>query len=299
MTQVAQYLCVFGDSLSPDNRIQALEAIAQLPPGSHAWRRNSYAIMQGLAQWTSAWGSADSVRIWSSQHLPSFFLGRYPNIVGYNYEGQSTLATYLGINALGDPVGLALEATSRDLQSLTTNQLVLIAMTLSDHLPERDRLGNLAWLLDDLLGDADLQTGYHPESQGARLLSDFTWALLGHPDKFVRWRAAHLVVDLSRAPGAFIDHLMKNFQDRTGLEYFAPTSAFLWMSAQIWTLLCLRRIAVEDPDTVIRFTPILRDVATSSECGHTPCSERSLVVRFWSIQQRQRDQRSSITTQSR
>ena len=268
VTQVADYLGVFGESLSPNTRIQALEAIAQLPPDSHAWTRNSYAIVQGLARWITAWSNANSVRIWLSQHLPRFFLSRYPSIVGFNYEGESSLATYLDIDVLDDPVGLALEATSRDLPNLTTHHLIRIAMTLSDHLPEHDRFCNVTWLLDDLLDDVDVQIEDQTESQGVELLADFSWALLGHPDKFVRWRAAHLVLDLSRASSDFVDHLVNNIQDRTGFGYYAPASEFMWMSAQVWTLLSLRRIAVDAPEIVRHFTPMLRDMATSAQWPH-------------------------------
>ena len=266
--KVVEYLGVFGESLSPDARIQALEAIVQLPPDSHAWTRNSQAIVQGLARWISAWNSADSVHSWLSQYLPGLFLSRYPSIVGFNYERETSLATYLDIDVLDDPVGLALEATSRDLHSLTTRHLVRIAMTISDHLPEHDRLSNVTWLLDDLLGDVDTNTEDKAELQGLELLADFSWALLGHPDKYVRWRAAHLVLDLSRASSVFIDYLFANIQDRTGFGYYAPTSEFLWMSAQVWTLLCLRRIAVDNPEVVRDVIPMLRNMATSVQWPH-------------------------------
>ena len=268
VTQVTDYLEVFGEHLPPNTRIQALEVIAQLPLDSHAWRRNSYAIVQGLARWITDWSSADSIRSWLVQHLPRFFLDQYPSIVAFNREGESSLATYLDIEMLHDSVGLTLEATSQNLDGLTTHHLIRIAMTLSDHLPEHNRLDNLKWLLDDLLGDLDIRPEAQDEAIRPQLLADFSWALLGHPDKFVRWRAAHLALDLSRASSGFVDHLMHNLQDRTGFGHYAPTSEFLWMSAQIWTLLCLRHIAMDNPEVTRNFTPMLRDIALSAQWPH-------------------------------
>ena len=267
-SQVGQYLSVFGTSISPDTRIQAMDALSQLQPDSRAWSSHSYAILKGLVEWISVWGTASSVRNWSNQDLRSFFLERFSSIVGYGYEGRTTLADYLSIQTLKDPVGMVLEATGRHIQSLSPEQLILIAKRLSDHLPEQNRLAYLRWLLDDLLGDTANPTVPPSESSGEMLLADLTWALLGHPDKLVRWRAAHLVLDQSKRSGTFVDSLMINFDDRTGLGYYASTSSFLWMSAQVWALVALRRIAVDVPRAVSRLIPRLQEIARSSQWPH-------------------------------
>lgn len=267
-SQVVRYLSEFGSRISPDRRISALEAITQLEPDSQAWKRNSYAIVEGLVRWTSAWRTARSVHEWLSQQLPGFFSERFLSIVGHDYPEGSGLSAFLSIETLNDPAHLVLETTSRNLQRLTPEQIILIARTLSDHLPRQNRLADLTWLLDYLIGDTDQRTKDTVESGVESLLPDLSWSLLGHPDKAVRWRASHFVLDTSRRSEDFIDGLMQNFYDRTGLGHYAPTSVFLWMSAQVWTLLALRRIAIEDPGAVSRFTPILREVAVSKEWPH-------------------------------
>ena len=267
-SQVGEYLSVFGIRISPDMRLRAMDVVSQLHPDNPAWRMNSYAIVKALAQWISVWGTTNSVRNWANHHLPSFLLERFPTIVGHDYRKGSPLAVYLSIEALNDPTGLVLEATSRHVQSLSPEQLILVAKALSDFLPEQNRLGALTWILDDLLGKTDSPTGRAPVARGEFLLAGLAWALLGHPDKFVRWRAAHFVLDRSRASARFVDHLMHHFNDETGLRYYAPASEFLWMSAQVWTLLTLRRLAVDDPETVSRLAPRLHKIATSREWPH-------------------------------
>ena len=267
-SQVGQYLSHIGDSISPDLRLRAIEALTRLPPDEPAWRMNKFAIVKALARWTSAWGTIGRVRNWAIHHLPDFFLERFPTIVTYGYEEESLLAEYLSINAIDDPGGLLLEGTSRHLQDLDPDQLILIAKALSSHLPEQSRLGDLTWILDDLLGDTDNPATRPTIASDELLLPELAWALLGHPDKFVRWRAAHFVLDRSRASSTFVDHLMHRFDDQTGLGYYAPTSEFLWMSAQVWTLLILRRLAVDAPEYVCRFAQKLEKVAACREWPH-------------------------------
>ncbi len=267
-TQVGQYLSVFGASTSPDMRLQAMDAISQLQPYSRSWTSHSHAILKGLVEWISNWNTASSVRNWTNRHLRSFFLERFPAIVGYGYGGGTTLDDYLATETFTDPVELVLEATGRHIHSLSPEQLILIAQRLSDHLPKQDLLPDLKWLLDDLLGDTGKPTVLPSESGGKNLLPDLAWALLGHPDKLVRWRAAHFVLDQSKRPGTFVDGLMTNFDDRTGLGHYAQTSTFLWMSAQVWALLSFRRIAVDIPSAVTRLIPRLKEIATSTQWPH-------------------------------
>ena len=266
--QVVQYLNTFGSSISPSKRLQAMGTISGLQPDAPAWRMNVSAIVKALAQWTSVWSSTNSVRDWARQHLPGFFLERFPTIVAYGYEGESRLADYLSINAIDDPAGLVLKATSRHLRDLDPEQLILVAKALSDHLPEQRRLGDLRWLLDDLLDDGGTPDPSVSNAGAELLLAELAWVLLGHPDKFVRWRAAHFVLDRSRASRTFVDHLMHHLDDHTGLGYYAPTSDFLWMSAQVWVLVTLRRLAVDDPESVSRFAGILHSIATNREWPH-------------------------------
>lgn len=267
-SEVDQYLSRFGDSISPDQRLRAIEALTRLPPDESAWRMNSYAIVKVLARWTSAWGTIGSVRNWVKHQLPGFFLERFLTIVVYGYEEESLLAEYLSINGIDDPGWLLLEATSRHLRDLDPNQLILIGKVLSSHLPEETRLGDLTWILNDLVGDTDKPASGPTIGRDELLLPELAWALLGHPDKFVRWRAAHFVLDRSRKSSTFVDHLMHHFDDQTGLGYYAPTSKFLWMSAQVWTMLTLRRLAVDAPESVCRFAQRLEEIATCREWPH-------------------------------
>lgn len=267
-SQVGQYLSLFGTNISPDVRIEALDAVCKLPPDTAACRRSPHAIAKGLAEWTSIWARNNSVHNWANQHLPEFFLQRFPTIVGQGYVDRSVVATYLSISAIDDPAGLMLEATSRHLQDLDPEQLIFIARTLSDHLPEQGRLDDLTWILDDLLGTREIPNGRPTAATGKLLLAELAWVLLGHPDKFVRWRAAHFVLDRSRASRTFVDHLMHHLDDQTGLGYYAPTSDFLWMSAQVWVLVTLRRLAVYDPEAVSRFAGLLHSIATNREWPH-------------------------------
>lgn len=265
--EMARYLSLFGCNMSPDLRVPSLEAIYRLPIESQAWSNYSDAISKGLEQWLSAWINIDSVRNWSKERLPQFLLDRFPNVVGYHHEGKSTLDDLLRIASIEDSVGILAKATSQHLQSLTPQQLILIAKLMADRLPYTVRLENLTWLLNELLGHGDPPANTHPTS-GQMVLADLSWALLGHPDKRIRWRAAHFVLDRSRRSDPLLKHLMRHFDDATGLGFYAPTSAFLWMSAQVWALVALRRAAVEHPAAVSLFAPLLYRVATNKEWPH-------------------------------
>ena len=238
--QVSQYLSMFGTRISPHLRIPAIEAICQLQPDAEGWRRNALAIVEGLALWISLWGTTSSVRNWSRKNLRSFFLDRFPSIVGFDHEQHSSLVQYLMIDALDNPAELLLDATSRHLHILNPAQLILIAKSLSDHMPEDNRLDVLTWILGELIEDEEFPDCSLSGTDGDQSLSDLLWALLGHPDKNVRWRATHLLLDRSRRSSTFINSLIRNFDDKTGLGFFAATSTFLWMSAQVWLLLTLR-----------------------------------------------------------
>ena len=279
---VGDYLRLFGAHISPTSRLAAAEVLLSTDPESRVGRLHSDTIAQILTEWHDAWSNTYSIRTWFQQNLPRFFLERLPRLVGFDYRTPPKSAAYLCGSAVDDPIGLVLDATSRHLETLDLEQLVVIGKVLADALPQQACVEGLHWILNDLLGNPHSAPRVPQEPSNEALLPRLTWSLLGHPDKFVRWRAAHYLVDRSRVSPPIIDRLMQHFDDRSGLGHVAPTSTFLWMSAQVWALLALRRLAIDDPATINLVIPRLRRIAADTDWPHALLREVArLTVLEW------------------
>ena len=160
-------------------------------------------------EWISVWGTTTSFVTGQTSTSAASSLERFSSIVGYGYEGRTTLADYLSIQTLKDPVGMVLEATGRHIQSLSPEQLILIAKRLSNHLTDKAALPTSSgyWTTCSRHRQPNCSSF---RKQWRKAPADLAWALLGHPDKLVRWRAAHLVLDQPKKVG----HLRRQSYDK-------------------------------------------------------------------------------------
>jgi len=112
-------------------------------------------------------------------------------------------------------------------------------------------------------------------TEQAVVLAVFLWSLLGHPDKRVRWRAAHAARGMltgslrARLAEAFIAQL-----DTTSVGPFRACDLdFFWLSARMWALLVLARVADEAPDLLRGHADRLASVALDRNLPHAASRE--------------------------
>lgn len=112
-----------------------------------------------------------------------------------------------------------------------------------------------------------------PETPQA-VLAGFFWALFGHPDKHVRWRALHAARLMLWQPNpALLRALIALINTITVGPYRSDQLEFYWMSARLWFLILLLRLADERPLDLADHVDVLVDQAINRSFPHAQIRE--------------------------
>lgn len=246
--EVAAYLTAVLAALPVRDRVPALNALISIPSDSDEWRWYSRAVGVAISTRTPTWRNA-AVRNWLESEYPRFVGERLPSLLGYD------TADLLDAIA-GDPSDrehLAVAGIAIHLEAVGSDRLMALAVHLAGDLPQIDQEQTFLWALSQITdGRAESRPGSErrrsvspPNSDPTRnaILPDLCWHLLGHPDRRVRWRVAHMCVDRAAVDSEFVDQIFARFDDHSSCGYYDDSTEFFWMSAQVWWLVAVRRIA--------------------------------------------------------
>jgi len=100
-------------------------------------------------------------------------------------------------------------------------------------------------------------------------LARYLFALLSDCDVRIRWRTAHVVRRLASFGNAQALHeLLKLYPKKTEPVFRAPGAAFYWMSARLWLMIALCRVANETPSALKGLMKPLFDIAVDQDFPH-------------------------------
>lgn len=233
-------------------------------------------LLEALESCTQEWSSHPSVRDWQKEKCTDFLVRRLSEMIYYGSRSRMVkrFQTVFGIpdidlykctvDVLPQFVGNSAEVTYELIHELT----VSLTPTEAENV--------LQWLLERFSSKipADCADGLwreelRPPKESLAIVSKFIWRLLGHPDKRLRWRAAHAVRRMVRQEFyEIVDALVLLCDDKHCVTMIDNKHDFFWLSARLWTFILLDRLAAEAPNAIKRHSEKIIKEALAPEVPH-------------------------------
>ena len=119
------------------------------------------------------------------------------------------------------------------------------------------------------VADGAWRPDLYPSGEPADVAAELIWFALGSPDASRRWMAAHSLrtaVRLGRAD--VLDQVAARFDWTHAGAFQANELRFFYLHAQLWLLIALARIAIDDPDSVARHQALLEKIVVDKTDRH-------------------------------
>lgn len=117
--------------------------------------------------------------------------------------------------------------------------------------------------------DGAWQPDLYPSGEVVDAAAGLLWFALGSPDASRRWMAAHSLrtaVRLGRAD--VLEQVVARFDWTHAGAFQAKELRFFYLHAQLWLLIALARIAIDDPDSVARHQALLEKIVVDTMDRH-------------------------------
>jgi len=261
-----------GSCVTLGDRVLHLEALNCCEPPSVP----GYALLEAIARRVTDWHDAPSIASWCHERLLHVVADHLSSFSPWLPHGQSPLPALLEKSGLPSERICAelLEAMEHHVDVLdaptvyalvglaarycTPDETSRIMSRYVDRLLERIPIAERdAWDADDIPTEA---------TEG---IARFLYALMGDIDVRNRWQAAHVVRCLTRFGNSdIVDKLMSLFDKTSEQSYRKPDAPFYWLSARLWLMIALDRIANETPSTIKHQGVLLLEIATNDDFPH-------------------------------
>ncbi len=162
------------------------------------------------------------------------------------------------------------------LNELTTSILYQLLEITAIDLTKPDKLALLEWIvprwsekIKDEFGDGVWNETFLPPVDNEMTVAKFIRYNLGHPDKRVRWRAAHSLRRFaSLKKMAVINHLIAQQDDKNCGQFQYTEFPFYWLSAKLFLWISIERIAKENGGILFPYSGNLIKELKNKELPH-------------------------------
>ncbi|MDM7920810.1 MAG: NACHT domain-containing protein [Pyrinomonadaceae bacterium] len=263
---------ILAPKIDPGERTAFLNVLANQSPAAFYYEH----IGNSLINVSRIWGKTPSVTAWLQRELPAIILEQFPSFSPFGDIDERTLSTLLGLTDGSDRevFALLLAAMERHIEGFnasTIYRLVNIAVKYCDQKVAAEVLGSyLKRLVDRILPeDRELWDPSDLPQLVESSVSRFIYAYLSDIDSRTRWRAAHAVRHLAElGEPVVIQELMNLFPRNVEKSFRGPALPFYSMSARLWLMIAIDRIASEKPDAVAAHGGRLFEIATDERLPH-------------------------------
>jgi hypothetical protein len=273
-SQLAQFLRRATGSIPPARRVAVLNALTSLPSDDAQMRFGAETIFSALSELIERWRGSSAVTAWREEHLRPFLLAQLPNAVRYSEYREAGLAAFMRLAGTGTGAELVIDAAARHIDELPAGGLYELTATLGATLEPGDIERLLDWSFATL-EDGDPPPPTVGPLARERVLSGVLWSLFANPDKSVRWGAAHAARRLlAETDGERLAaELLAAYRARDGGLFADDIHDFLWMSAQLWLMMTLARVAGDRPDVLVPIGADLAAIALDGDWPHASVRE--------------------------
>jgi hypothetical protein len=205
------------------------------------------------------------------------FTWEFDKVAALSGESRSELA-----------INLVKSATTQELDAAATTWMNLASIlsptadaAVSSKALERLLDSGAARIADDV-GDGPWRSELDPGDKPTNIVAGLVWYCLGSPDAAQRWRAAHVVREYARlGRWKIIERLFKLFDFDDAGAFQDRNLPFFVLHARLWFLLAIARVALDFPQRIFAFVPVLEKVVADDSFPHVAmrdAARRALVA---------------------
>jgi hypothetical protein len=272
---------VYGDELAAflsavvrhapmDERVQALEAVAQLPGDQAA------TVITVLADRLEGWRGWPGLDTWAQSTLPAL-VARSLHDLAWQNDVDGLIRKFRAFGSDGMIRNAILLGLPQARTRLTAYGWQNIASLMGRLCESASAAEALLGLLDDRISDKASVAG-PATSIPMEPIAMLLWSAFGHPRREIRWRAAYATRDLlahpdSPAVAPLAAQLVQCLDFSDAGPFRDRNLHFYRLSAKAGMLVALRRTATERPSILVPHRAHLVRHATSSDLPHVQIRE--------------------------
>jgi len=261
-----------GSCVTLGDRVLHLEALNCCEPPSVP----VYALAEAIARRVTDWHDAPSIASWCRERLLHVVADHFPSFSLWLAHGQSSLPELLEKSGiLSERVCAALlEAMEHHVDVLDAPTVYALVGLAARYCTPDETSRIMARYVDRLLeripiAERDAWDADDIPTEATEGIARFLYALMGDIDVRSRWQAAHVVRCLTRFGNSnIVDKLMSLFDKTSEISYRKPDAPFYWLSARLWLMIALARVANETPSTIKHQGVLFLEIATSDDFPH-------------------------------
>lgn len=253
-THVKEFLTVLGNNVKTSQRIEFLNRLVLLAADEHLAKL----LVEPFLYFISEWRDQINIKQWTQEGVMRFLENALPALLEHGY-GQVDLVRSLTSSPNVQPnASVVLSAIAQNHEDLGARGLYALAEVVAELSSKEAVFTAINWSLARTenhfaFHHRPLATMPNPviSRTSAETLAQFLWAIFGHADKRIRWRALHAARQIVTLPNQQLVHELMGVADSTSAGAFRSSDSkleFYPMSALSWLMLCFQRIADERPE---------------------------------------------------
>lgn len=274
---IAGYLTEYIAGAGPRRRIGALDEVVRLATECADRHVVVQAVAAVLREAVEEWQGATRVQEWAGQTLPAYLERHLPRLFAITTSrwGGWRTALQTPFELTTDRLPTLLNASALRLDELSATELFAIAEACAQRMPLTSRATVVEWALERVAPIDSFSRLTDLPTDPSQVVATFLWSLFGHPDKRVRWRAAHSTRGLLTEVGdvALVRALVHCFHAPPPVPFRASGLDFFLFSAQMWALLVFARVAGDAPDILMDYEGEFAAIATDTGLPHAASRE--------------------------
>ena len=261
----------------PSRRIAALDLVSSLADAFPERGQLVRAVGRALRGAVTRWEGSGRVRTWATGSLPSFTERHLPRLfsIGSTRYGGWTTTVEIPFPPGRDQLPDVLRATAARLDELAAAELLAVVEVSAKLAGPETVAAVVEWDLEQVAPIAPRLTVPDLPQDSSGVLALYLWSALGHPDDRIRWRAAHSARGLlAEDREADLAEALVDLLGTSSLGAFRSDQLdFYWLSARMWALLVLARVAGDAPEVLTKHASRLAEVATDRDLPHAAARE--------------------------
>lgn len=261
-----------GNVIRFGDRVAHLDALIQLTSSDIP----VYEISRVIAKRIAEWKDSLSVVEWSKTHIIQLVIDLLPELSIWLSNGENQLPDLLEQSGASDQeiCETLLNAIECHVEALHAHTIYALIGLIGQYCAPADAAAVLLRYAKRLIAripvaERDNWNLTDIPSTSTAGLARFLYAFMGDIDIRIRWRAAHALRRLVQLGDTdTLAEIVKLYDRRCDACYRNPSIPFYWISARLWLLIALDRIADEMPEVLKPYGQWLFGIATDKEFPH-------------------------------
>jgi hypothetical protein len=244
------------DAVTKQQRTGYLTALCELNS-----RITSYHTFEdNLTETLHLWNDDIDIQKWKQANFPIVLKALFSHFTSYDYLDTRSIERLMQIfDSNREELAKFIVSTIPDkLDDLSSKILFSLIELTHTGLPENDKISFLDWLVKRWkgnvkpdFGEGEFSTVFCPSDNSDLMAARMTRYFLGHPEKRIRWNAAHAVhkfVDFNKM--SVVKHLVEERNHPTYFQFHDTQTPCLWISAHLYLWVALEHASIENHTSI-------------------------------------------------